>query len=179
MTKQEFMERLRLSLNGKVSSSLVEDNLQYYEDYINTEIRKGTSESDVMERLGDPRLIARTIVETSGGSGHASEYAGRTWYEDTQQAENTWYEGQEAAGGTWYEAQKENQGENCRPYGRREERYLRMLTKVPLWAWLLLLILIVILAVSAVFSILAALLPILLPVLIIVFVVKAFRDGSS
>ena len=66
MTKQEFLEKLRLALNGKVAGNVVTENLQYYEDYINTEIRKGRSEEEVLASLGDPRLIARTIITTSG-----------------------------------------------------------------------------------------------------------------
>ena len=40
MTKQEFLEKLRVALSGRVASSLIMENLRYYEDYINTEIRK-------------------------------------------------------------------------------------------------------------------------------------------
>lgn len=151
MTKQEFMEKLKLSLNGKIHPGLVVDNLQYYEDYINTEIRKGTPESEVLEKLGDPRLIARTIVETSGG-GLSGE-----------------------AGGSWYEDQEEGQ-EEYQSYAQPDHRGLHILSKIPPWAWLLLVLLIVMLVVGAVFSLLATLLPILLPIAIVVFLVKAFRD---
>ena len=68
MSKHEFLEKLRQALTGKVSSSVVAENINYYEDYINVEVRKGRSEEEVLNQLGDPRLIARTIVETSGGS---------------------------------------------------------------------------------------------------------------
>lgn len=71
MTKMEFLEKLRLALNGKVSGNVVTENLQYYEDYINTEIRKGRSEEEVLASLGDPRLIARTIIAASGGRENA------------------------------------------------------------------------------------------------------------
>lgn len=67
MEKQEFLNKLRLSLNGRVASETVTDTITYYEDYINTEIRKGRSEEEVLALLGDPRLIAKTIAETKGG----------------------------------------------------------------------------------------------------------------
>lgn len=67
MGKQEFLDKLRLALNGKVSTETVSETMAYYEDYINTEIRKGRSEEEVMASLGDPRLIARTIIETNDG----------------------------------------------------------------------------------------------------------------
>ena len=68
MNKQEFLEKLRQALTGRVASSVVAENIKYYEDYINVEVRKGRSEEEVLNQLGDPRLIARTIVETSEGS---------------------------------------------------------------------------------------------------------------
>ena len=74
MNKQDFIDRLRMALNGRVSPGLVMDNVNYYEDYINTEIRKGRTEEEVLESLGDPRLIARTIIQTNGGC--ISEAAG-------------------------------------------------------------------------------------------------------
>ena len=49
MDKQEFVDRLRMALNGRVSPGLVMDNVNYYEDYINTEIRKGRTEEEVLE----------------------------------------------------------------------------------------------------------------------------------
>lgn len=75
MTKHHFLDTLRSALNGRVSQEQLAENMRYYEDYINTEIRKGKSEEEVLEALGDPRLIARTIAETRGGSGAQYEEA--------------------------------------------------------------------------------------------------------
>ena len=80
MAKQEFLEKLRVALSGRVTPEVVTDNINYYEDYINTEIRKGKSEKDVLEALGDPRLIARTIAETN-----PSQTARRSSYVDETQ----------------------------------------------------------------------------------------------
>lgn len=60
MTKREFLEILRQSLTGEVRSDIIEQNINYYDQYI-------TSQSDevkAINELGDPRLIARTIIET-------------------------------------------------------------------------------------------------------------------
>lgn len=62
MSKQEFVDRLRTALSGKIPPALVEENARYYEDYINTQVRLGETERAVLESLGDPRLIARSIV---------------------------------------------------------------------------------------------------------------------
>ncbi len=67
MGKKEFLDKLRLALNGRVAPEKVTETLKYYEDYINAEVRIGRSEEEVMTSLGDPRLIARTIIETDGG----------------------------------------------------------------------------------------------------------------
>lgn len=67
MEKQEFLDMLRAALSGRLASEIVADTVRYYEDYINTEMRMGREEQEVMAALGDPRLIARTIIETKGG----------------------------------------------------------------------------------------------------------------
>lgn len=78
MDRQEFVSRLRACLSGKVAPALVEENTRYYEDYINTRIRLGESEESVLEALGDPRLIARSIVDAdsvkTGKTDEAGEY---------------------------------------------------------------------------------------------------------
>ena len=76
MNKQEFIDRLRAALNGKIPASQVDENIDYYNDYINMEIRKGRSEEDVMSSLGDPRLIARTIIQTNGTASGAYQDSG-------------------------------------------------------------------------------------------------------
>lgn len=69
MNRGEFLEGLRSALSGEVPPSVVQENLRYYDEYIRTEIQKGRSEADVMEELGDARLIARTIIDTTPGAG--------------------------------------------------------------------------------------------------------------
>ena len=66
MTKREFLETLNFCLTGKISSSLLQENMSYYSEYIDSQMNLGYSEEAVMESLGDPRLIARTIVQTNG-----------------------------------------------------------------------------------------------------------------
>lgn len=43
-------------------------------NYIRQEMNRGRSEQEVLEELGDPRLIARTILETSGMKAPEVEY---------------------------------------------------------------------------------------------------------
>ena len=74
MNKQDFIDRLRMALNGRVSPGLVMDNVNYYEDYINTEIRKGRTEEEVLESLGDPREAAGSTVHHSYNGDGNGEY---------------------------------------------------------------------------------------------------------
>ena len=66
MDRNEFVSKLRAALTGEVSPAVVEDNVRYYQAYISQEIASGKSEKEVLDSLGDPRLIARTIVDTQG-----------------------------------------------------------------------------------------------------------------
>ncbi len=159
MSKREFLENLRLALNGRVSPGIVADNLNYYEDYINTEIRKGKSEEEVMAQLGDPRLIARTIVQTHGGdeSGAGSFSSG-------------------SGGGSFAQSGGYFSGDGG--FGQKESSggEKRFRARIPGWMLLILLLVAVVLILSLVFQVVAFLLPILLPIFVVVFLVKFFRD---
>lgn len=62
MTKNEFMDGLRTSLTGELPATEVENNIKFYDDYISTKSVDNKEEA-IMEQLGNPRLIAKTIVE--------------------------------------------------------------------------------------------------------------------
>ena len=64
MNKQEFIEQLRRNLSSINDYTFVNDTISYYENYIESQIRMGKSEKEVMEELGDPRLIAKSIKAT-------------------------------------------------------------------------------------------------------------------
>ena len=68
MNKKEFIDGLRRSLSSINDYSFVNDTISYYENYIDSQMRMGKSEQEVMEELGDPRLIAKSIRAT-----HVSE----------------------------------------------------------------------------------------------------------
>lgn len=72
MNKREFVDRLRAFLSGRIAPAQVEENARYYEDYINTQIRLGETEESVLRSLGDPRLIARSIVAAESVRGDDS-----------------------------------------------------------------------------------------------------------
>ena len=69
MSKTEFLDILYNQLSGQMPEGNVAAHVQYYRNYIEDEQRKGRTEADVLNELGDPRLIARTLLDTEVGSG--------------------------------------------------------------------------------------------------------------
>ncbi|MCR4892096.1 MAG: hypothetical protein K5989_07960 [Lachnospiraceae bacterium] len=65
MTRKDFLDGLRRSLSGSISPQFINENLRFYEEYIETECRKGRDITEVLDELGDPSLIARTIIDTA------------------------------------------------------------------------------------------------------------------
>ena len=64
MSKAEFIDGLGKSLKGKVDDNEYRKQIEYYSSYISREVSNGKSEDEVVSELGDPRLIAKTIVNT-------------------------------------------------------------------------------------------------------------------
>ncbi len=44
--------------------TIVNENVKFYDEYIDGEIKKGRTEEEILQELGDPRLLAKTIMET-------------------------------------------------------------------------------------------------------------------
>lgn len=61
MDRTEFIYGLRRALADVEDYEFVNDTIAYYENYIDTQIRKGAAEVQVLEELGDPRYIAKSI----------------------------------------------------------------------------------------------------------------------
>ena len=65
MSKTEFLQDLKRELEGRIPYSVIQENLRYYDTYISEEAAKGQSEDEVIESLGAPRIIARTILDAA------------------------------------------------------------------------------------------------------------------
>ena len=63
MNKEEFLYKMKDALDGQVSEIIISDNIDYYKNYINSEMLNGKSEIEVLDMLGDPRLLAKTVIE--------------------------------------------------------------------------------------------------------------------
>ena len=95
MDRYEFISILRTALTGKVPATTVEDNVRYYEEYIEIQLRQGKSEEEILAALGDPRLLARTIIEANkfaeGTETYGSDSYGEIPADDSGKTFAQWY----------------------------------------------------------------------------------------
>ena len=156
MSRQEFLQRLRDTLVGEVPGNVIEENIRYYDEYIRTEAAKGLTEEEVTGSIGDPRLIAKTIMEAE---------------------ENAREEGRQSAYGSYQDAGRTVYEED----DRTESHYHRIdLNK---WYWKLLAFLVVLLFFGLVFGIITGVLSLLIPlmgpilmVLLIFWIIRRSRE---
>lgn len=85
MTKKEFLDILAGRLAQTLPQEKVEEHIRYYDEYLTGKIVHGVSEEDAVQQLGDPLLIARTIMDTSEESGNR-----RVIYEETPRKAGGW-----------------------------------------------------------------------------------------
>lgn len=148
MTKHEFLRKLEEALTNDVEPSVIRENLKYYEEYIEEEVKEGRTEEDVLEELGDPWAIAKTIsdmAETASKEPRSPQY--KTAYEE------------------------ERAGSRGSDISINTGRWGCVL-------WLVIGILAVILITALIAGIIKTLLPVLLPILAVVVVVRIFTRRS-
>lgn len=150
MDRTEFIEKLQRALAGGLDSGQVADHVRYYQEYIDSEIRKGRSESEVMEQLGDPRLLAKSIIE-------ANKRAGTSFGSNREYDEEVASDGQET-----------NRGRDIS--GGRT-------VMLPGWLVLLIITVVIVLIIGAVTALLTYFLPVILVGLVVLLVVKVFQSN--
>ena len=69
MNKKEFLQALRGELINSVSGQIIEEQLRFYSEYIDTEMGKGRGEEEVVAELSAPNLLARSIIEAAEAGG--------------------------------------------------------------------------------------------------------------
>ena len=154
MNKTEFLSKLERSLSGALTSGDVQRHIRYYDDYISSQVRNGKFEWEVIEELGEPRLLAKSIIDSANRTGGAT-------YSDIYEAEGS---------GSHYQSDK------CKVYWNRfKEKALQVIVKMPGWVWWIIFGTIFVLILGVAASILSLILPILLPVLCIILVIQVFR----
>ena len=82
MCKEEFLRRLEEALSGEVPMGVIRENLIYYQNYLSQEMARGRSVNEIVAEIGEPRIIARTIIdsteamEEAEGADYGSAYQG-------------------------------------------------------------------------------------------------------
>jgi len=147
MDKYTFVNELNACLKGKIDQRELDDTMKYYRDYIDMEIRKGKSEAEVLEMLGSPRLLAKTIISTKGNED-------RTDYVEYRDYDNSSYE------------ERFGEGKDMK------QKVFRM----PLWLGTLLFFLVVVLVFSLLFKVVTILAPVILIFMAIGLVMKLIKD---
>lgn len=146
MERTEFMDRLQRALAGGLNSAQVAENVRYYQDYIDTEIRKGRNEAEVLSGLGDPRLLAKSIIEANKRAGYV-EGTNQNFDEETQ-------------------GDKEQEREGI-PLNA---------VRAPGWLILLIAIVVLLLVIGIIFRMISLLAPIIIPVLLVMLLYHFIRS---
>ena len=165
MKKDEFLRLLREALQGDVPAAVIEENIRYYNNYISEEMGKGRSEEEVIAEIGDPRLIANTIEDTTDGASDGG-------YEET-------YDGESRYGGYQRESQADRSRED-ESHGSFHVFNLsggiwRFLIPIAIFCVLFLIVNLVFTVVGGIFAFLS---PVLGPLLLIWFVVWLFKRSG-
>lgn len=175
MSKNEFIQGLETALSGNVPPETVRENLIYYRDYIRTELEKGRTEQDIMDELGDPRLIARTIMDTTPGAeeGAFEPYHFRGFFGEGSQAGSY-----SQTGGSYNQDGSYSQGDD---YGQRSgSRGHIHYYNLDKWYWKLLAVVVVVLFLMLLFTLITGFLSLvipMLPVLGLIAVIMWFVGG--
>lgn len=103
MGRREFLTELREHLEGYIPEADIEENLIFYRNYFD---ESDKTESELIEELGEPRLIAKTIIDAYRASkGAMADYYTRQAQEEYKRKydrhyEETMKQTQEDAAGT-------------------------------------------------------------------------------
>ncbi len=197
MNRIEFIEKLQRALAAGLNSSQVADNVRFYQDYIDGEIRKGKSEAEVLSMLGDPRLLAKSIIEANKHAG-ASEGTNRTYDEEMSGGsgaygggssygqDDTYGQGSAygqddtyGRGNTYGQSGMYRQGSS---YGQDDVYDEKEGTgqngkviRLPGWLIMLIVTVIVVLLIGAALSLLSFFSPVIIGVLIVILCIKLFQ----
>lgn len=156
MDRREFMEKLQRALAGGLNSNMVADNMRFYQEYIDSEISKGRTEAEVLDSLGDPRLLAKSIIEANKRAGES--YGSNREYD-------------EELSGTGSRDQDTYDAYNNEGFGRR--------WILPGWLFMLIATVIVLIFIGIATSLLYIFSPVIIVVLVVLLIVKFFQSNTK
>ena len=146
MNRHEFLKQLEHALEVEMNPAKVREHVDYYRRYIAEEVKNGKSEKEVMDLLGDPWVIARSIIDSP-----LNETEDQYTYADYEEAE------QEA------------------PFGTPEIK-IKKITGWKIAAVCVGIVLILVLVISLLTGLISMLAPVLVPLLVIWIVLRIVEN---
>lgn len=146
MNRHEFLKQLEHALEAEMNPAKVRGHVDYYRSYIAEEVKNGKSEKEVMDLLGDPWVIARSIIDSP-----LNETEDQYTYADYEEAE------QEA------------------PFGTPEIK-IKKITGWKIAAVCVGIVLILVLVISLLTGLISMLVPVLVPLLVIWIVLRIVEN---
>ena len=83
MNKEEFLRELEEALAGDVPEAVIRDNVSYYGSYLSQEMAKGRSVEEIVGEIGEPFIVAKTIIEHCEASGECAGDGGYGNYQES------------------------------------------------------------------------------------------------
>lgn len=100
MNRYIFIEELRKALSGSFSANEIDEHATYYEEFIDMQLKKGKTEEEVLQELGNPRLLAKSINDANGGKNRSND-DGISGMKDNHQGKEKKYYGKSFKIQTW------------------------------------------------------------------------------
>lgn len=158
MSKNTFINGLKEALKeGNISDSEIKDTINYYESYFDEKEAKGANVEEILDELGDPRLIAKTIIDTKG-----SNYS-------TEADDNKYNTGQ-------YDSRTNDKYDNDKytRYGNIYVKNLKLMDKVKIGLFILAIVLLLLCMIVFAFKMIVFFLPVVLIILLLVLLSRLF-----
>lgn len=151
MNKREFLDTLGKRLSQQLSQEKVAEHTQYYDRYLTEKVMQGMTEEEAVAQLGNPLLIARTIMDTA-----VEEEEPKIVYE-------------EDASGGYQRSTGEEAGQ------RHPVHHTKMSYQAGCLIVAIIAILVLTLILKLVGSVLSLILPVAIPVLVVIMVIEYFK----
>ena len=170
MNKYEFLDQLGAALSGEVPSEEINSQLEYYNVYIK-EKSLNMNEKEVIKELGNPRLIAKTIID-----GYERAYG----YSYKAKSSNNYHEQWDSSGHSSSTNYNKDLSKGSKSfdqgYNRQDNKVISWYVKLLVTLVIALIIILVIILGTVLIRILLLLIPIVIVTLLIIFLIRLFRN---
>lgn len=154
MRQEEFLKSFQEALTGKVSDRIIQENVNYYRSYVEREISSGKTEEEVLQMLGDPRLLAKTIEESNkfanGDESYTTDQSGWSF-----------------------------QGNRTGQNAQEQNTDVKKTFRIQGWLGLVIAVVILIAVVSLVFSVISFLAPVILVAAVGLLIYRVITNGNE